>query len=219
MDLSNIDLLDLQTSYMKQDPTTIAMCKVLTPIFRELAQESKLAFIYGRIDELDDKTLDELAWQFHVDFYSVDFPINVKRNLIKDAKRIHKLKGTPLAVERLLSAIFGSSKLVEWFEYGGEPFMFKVKVDVENNINLLLDKFEESINSVKNTRSHLEKIEIYTVSKSTAYIGLTTLCGEEVKVFPWQSKDLLSKGSFNVAVGNSGGVESITLYPKKEEVI
>lgn len=219
MDLSNIDLLELQTSYMKQDPTTIAMCKVLTPIFRELAQESKLAFIYGRIDELDDKTLDELAWQFHVDFYSVDFPINVKRNLIKDAKRIHKLKGTPLAVERLLSAIFGSSKLVEWFEYGGEPFMFKVKVDVENNINLLLDKFEESINSVKNTRSHLEKIEIYTVSKSTAYIGLTTLCGEEVKVFPWQSKDLLSKGSFNVAVGNSGGVESITLYPKKEEVI
>lgn len=215
MDLNNIDLLDLQTSYMKQDPTTIAMCKALNPIFRELSKESKLAFIYGRIDELDDKTLDELAWQFHVDFYSVDFPINVKRNLIKNSKIIHRLKGTPIGVEHLLSSIFGSSKLVEWFEYDGKPFMFKVKVDVENNINLLLDKFEESINSVKNTRSHLEKIEIYTVSKSTAYMGLTTLCGEEVKVFPWQPKDLLSKGNFKVALGNSGGVENITLYPKK----
>ena len=218
MDLNNIDLLDLQTSYMKQDPTTIAMCKVLNPIFRDLSQESKLAFIYGRIDELDDKTLDELAWQFHVDFYSVDFPINVKRNLIKNSKIIHRLKVTPTGVEHLLSSIFGSSKLVEWFEYDGKPFMFKVKVDVENNINLLLDKFEESINSVKNTRSHLEKIEIYTVSKSTAYIGLTTLCGEEVKVFPWQPRDLLSKGSFKVAIGNSGGVENITLYPKKEVI-
>jgi phage tail P2-like protein len=218
MDLNNIDLLDLQTSYMKQDPTTIAMCKVLTPIFRELAQESKLAFIYGRIDELDDKTLDELAWQFHVDFYSVDFPIHVKRNLIKDSKRIHRLKGTPLGVEHLLSDIFGSSKLVEWFEYDGEPFMFKVKVDVENNINLLLDKFEESINSVKNTRSHLEKIEIYTVSKCNTYIGSTTICGEEVTVLPWSPKDLLSKGSFNIAIGNSGGVENITLYPKKEVI-
>lgn len=151
MDLNNIDLLDLQTSYMKQDPTTIAMCKALNPIFIELSKESKLAFIYGRIDELDDKTLDELAWQFHVDFYSVDFPINVKRNLIKNSKIIHRLKGTPIGVEHLLSSIFGSSKLVEWFEYDGKPFMFKVKVDVENNINLLLDKFEESINSVKNT--------------------------------------------------------------------
>ena len=75
MNLNNINLLDLQTSYMKQDPTTIAMCKILTPIFRELSKESKLAFIYGRVDELDDKILDELAWQFHVDFYSVDFPI------------------------------------------------------------------------------------------------------------------------------------------------
>ena len=206
MNLNNIDLLDLQTSYMKQDPTTIAMCKVLTPVFKELAQESKLAFIYGRIDELDDKIVDELAWQFHVDFYS---------NLIKNAKKIHKLKGTPAAVENLLSSIFGSSKLVEWFEYDGEPFMFKVKVDVENNINLLLDKFEESINSVKNTRSHLEKIEIYTVSKSNTYIGSTTICGEEVTVLPWSPKDLLSKGSFNIAIGNNGGIENITLYPRK----
>ena len=218
MDLNNIDLLDLQTSYMKQDPTTIAMCKVLNPIFRDLHKESKLAFIYGRIHELDDKTLDELAWQFHVDFYSVDFPIHVKRNLIKNSKVIHRLKGTPAAVENLLSSIFGKARLVEWFEYDGNPYMFKVKVEVENNINLLLDKFESSINSVKNTRSHLEKIEIYTTSKANTYLYATTICGEEVTVLPWSPRDLSSKGTFNIGIANNGGVENITLYPKKEVI-
>ena len=185
MNLNNINLLDLQTSYMKQDPTTIAMCKILTPIFRELSKESKLAFIYGRVDELDDKILDELAWQFHVDFYSVDFPIHVKRNLIKNAKKIHKLKGTPAAVENLLSSICGNATLKEWFEYDGEPFMFKVRIEVENNINSLLDKFEKSINTVKNTRSHLEKIELYSVSRNTTFIASSLICCEEVSIFPW----------------------------------
>lgn len=218
MDINNLDLLELQTSHMKKDPSTVAMCNVLTPIFKKLAKEAELPFIYGRIDELDYDVLDELAWQFHVDFYSVDFPINVKRNLIKNAKKIHRLKGTPAAVENLLSSIFGKAKLVEWFEYDGNPFMFKVKVEVENNINLLLDKFEESINSVKNTRSHLEKIEIYTVSRGNSYVGCSTLCGESITVLPWYPKDLLSKGKFNVAIGNHGGFENITLYPKKEVI-
>lgn len=218
MNLNNINLLDLQTSYMKQDPTTIAMCKILTPIFRELSKESKLAFIYGRVDELDDKILDELAWQFHVDFYSVDFPIHVKRNLIKNAKKIHKLKGTPAAVENLLSSIFGNATLKEWFEYDGEPFMFKVRIEVENNINSLLDKFEKSINTVKNTRSHLEKIELYSVSRNTTFIASSLICGEEVTIFPWSPKDLTTKGTVHITLGNNVGVENTTIYPKKEVV-
>lgn len=218
MDINNVDLLDLQTSHMKQDPSTIAMCKALNPVFKKLAREAKLAFIYGRIDQLDDDTLDELAWQFYVDFYSVDFPINVKRNLIKNAKKIHELKGTPTAVEILLTSIFGNAVLKEWFEYDGDPFMFKVRIEVENNINLLLDKFEESINVVKNTRSHLEKIELYSVSRNTTYIASSLLSGEKVTTFPWSPKDLDSKGTLHISIGNNGGIENTTIYPKKEVI-
>ena len=167
---------------------------------------------------MDDKILDELAWQFHVDFYSVDFPIHVKRNLIKNAKKIHKLKGTPAAVENLLSSIFGNATLKEWFEYDGEPFMFKVRIEVENNINSLLDKFEKSINTVKNTRSHLEKIELYSVSRNTTFIASSLICGEEVTIFPWSPKDLTTKGTVHITLGNNGGVENTTIYPKKEVV-
>lgn len=218
MDLDNLSLLDLQTSYMSKDTSVIAMCKASESAFRKLAKESLLPFIYGRIDELEDDMLDELAWQFHVDFYSVDLPLNVKRSLIKNAKKIHKEKGTPAAVETLLSSLFGNAKLKEWFEYDGEPFMFKVAVEVENDINMLIDKFEESINTVKNTRSHLERIEIYSVSRSKLRNATCLVGGEEVTVYPWSPKELSSRGKVKLALGNNGGYETTVLYPKRKEV-
>lgn len=215
MNLDNINLLDLQTSYMSKDTTVIAMCKALEPVFKQLSKESKLCLIYSQIDNLNDEILDELAWQFHVDFYNVNFPINVKKNLIKNSRKIHRLKGTPASVETLLSSIFGKSELVEWFEYGGEPYMFKVKVQIENNINQLLDNFEESIDTVKNTRSHLEKIELYSTSKSKIYISSSSLGGEDITVYPWSPRDLSSKGNVEIALSNVYNVENVTLYPKE----
>ena len=215
INLENINLIDLQTTYMQNDLVTRAICEVLNPIFKELANETKLAFFYGRIDELDHNILDELAWQFKVDFYSVDYPLNVKRNLIKNAKKIHKTRGTPAAVENLLSSIFGKATLYEWFEYGGEPYFFKVKVEVENNINLLLEKFEESLVNVKNCRSHLEKIEIYSVSKNKTYLGSTTLIGESVSIFPWMPKEIRSKGQIFTTISGSYGLETTNIYPKE----
>ena len=51
MDLNDIDLLILQTSYMQKDNFVQALCKALNPYFQQLSDNVRLVYIYGRIDE------------------------------------------------------------------------------------------------------------------------------------------------------------------------
>ncbi|WP_058953153.1 phage tail protein I [Clostridium tyrobutyricum] len=217
MDLNNIDLFALQTTYMKKDSTTKALCKALNPYFIKLSQDVKLALIYSRIDELDVQAVDELAWQMHVDFYDYTLSIESKRRLVKSSLEWHKIKGTPEAVEKASSSVFGNSKLEEWFEYEGEPFFFRMDVDIteqgaspEN-----LKKLDILINEYKNKRSWLEIIRIFLTAKGTMYFASTISSGEEITVYPWLSTETVSKGKLNIATANRF-VEETTIYPKRE---
>jgi phage tail P2-like protein len=158
MDISNFDLLELQTSYLQQDSTIQALCAALTPYLEDINNSIKLAYLYGRIDELNENIIDQLAWQFHVDFYESSLPLNTKRQLIKNSYRWHKIKGTPQATEELTKTIFGGdSEVVEWFQYDGEPYTFRVFV----NIVALKDglkTFYKMLDTIKNKRSHLDSV-------------------------------------------------------------
>ena len=115
--------------------------------------------IYSRIDELDEATVDELAWQFHVDFYDDDLTLENKRALVKSAIKDHKYKGTPWAVKSVIKSIRGDVKLEDWYQYGGKAYYFRVNgfsgalVPGDD-----LTKLVKAINSVKNVRSWLEGV-------------------------------------------------------------
>ena len=180
--LSTINLIDLQTSFMKQDITTQGLCSTLNPKFQELSDEVRQALIFSRVGELDDVALDELAWQMHVDFYDATAEIEIKRQLVKNALIIHKTKGTPFAVEKLIQTIFGDGYVQEWFEYGGEPYMFKV---ITNNPSVTgedASKFIKILDSVKNIRSHLEEIMIALSGEMNLYIACVVHTGDNLEI-------------------------------------
>ena len=216
MDLNNIKLLDLQTSHMKNDPTTIAMCEALQPHFKGLNEESKLVLIYSRIDHLDEKVIDELAWQMHVDFYDYNLSISQKRDLIKNSLYWHKIKGTPKAVLDVATSVFGRTTLEEWFEYNDEPFFFKLNVEVteQGASKENIEKLEKLVNAYKNARSWIRSITIFLTGKGKIYLGACITSGEEVTIYPWSPKDIESKGRVNIATAQSSGVENVTIYPK-----
>lgn len=216
MDLSNINLLDLQTSYMKNDPTTVAMCAALNPQFKQLANETKSILIYSRIDDLDESVVDELAWQMHVDWYNASLDIETKRKLVKNSLKWHKKKGTPEAVEEIATTVFGRSKLEEWFEYGGEPFFFRMNIEVSkqgaSQENLIL--LEQLINAYKNKRSWIEVINIFLTSNAPIYFGSCINSGEEITIYPWSIQESISIGVVNIGTGQQF-IETTTVYPKE----
>lgn len=178
MNLENIDLLSLQTSYMKQDPTTIAFCAALNPKFKQLADEVKYCLIYSRINDLDDAALDELAWEMHVDWYDANVDIEIKKQLIKNSIKVHRYRGTPQAVEDLIKTYFGDGYVKEWFDYSGQPFMFKVYTSNPAVTAELANRFTMVLNSVKRKSAQLEEIIITLSGNMDVYYGSIVHTGD-----------------------------------------
>lgn len=176
MKLTDLVLLSLQTAYMQRDPTTQGMCAALNDEVIESAVSTYNILMYQALDTLGDtefahSLVDELAWQFHCDYYDKSADINTKKAVVKQSIKIHQKKGTPQAVIDLLKTAFPSDTILyEWYQYGGKPYHFKIATSSLNGINMA--SFIKALNSVKNARSYLdgiqlfERIEIGAVSKS-----------------------------------------------------
>jgi len=171
MRLKELNLLSLQTLYMQQDETTKAICLALEPQLKEIANAIKLCVIYTRLEELNEKILDELAWEMHIDFWDSSIDIVKKRELIKSAFIIHMTKGTPYAVEKLISTIFDDGYVEEWFDYAGEPYTFRVVTNNSTVTNEKAKEFIRALDSVKNLRSHLDKVVITLSEELPLYFG------------------------------------------------
>ena len=171
MDLKNADVLKLQTRFMQRDTNVQGFSAALTGQVRKLANEVGRVAIYSRIDELPEEVLDILAWQFSVDWYDTDADLPTKRKAIKEAIEIHKIKGTPAAVQRVIEIYFGDGDVEEWFQYGGQPGFFRVRTSNSEATNEKAALFAKAVNAVKRLSAHLEAVILVTSDDLGLYFG------------------------------------------------
>ena len=100
-------------------------------------------------------------WELDVDWYEDTMPIEVKRETIKTAQLIKEHRGTKWAVEQVATNSFGDATVLEWYEYGGKPFHFKVSTSYPLDTQALIDKFRKQINFAKRASTVLEEVEFY----------------------------------------------------------
>lgn len=129
VDIYNTMLLDLLPPNLKQDPDMIAASKSIDNDFLEVVNEAKTCILLPNIDNLDSDVIDVLAWQQHVDFYDISLDLDKRKTLVKNSIPWHKRKGTPSVVEEFISTFYKNSKIEEWFEYGGNPYYFRILLD------------------------------------------------------------------------------------------
>lgn len=65
---------------------------------------------------VDVALLDHLAWEQSVDVWDMDWPEDIKRNVIAIAAEVHRFKGSPFAIKRALEAFDVRTELLEWFD-------------------------------------------------------------------------------------------------------
>lgn len=176
--IRDISLVELLPPNLAQDPKVKAAAEALDAELKVVTQAVDQCLIISRIDGLPEDVLDLLAWQFHVDFYEPDLPIEQKRELIKKSIVFHKRKGTPKAVEDLVIAIFGDGQVKEWFEYGGQPYHFKVLTNNGSATTTDVQRFTRAVESVKNARSVLEAVEITLTDDMELYLAGVVHVGE-----------------------------------------
>lgn len=91
----------------------------------------RLAEQTGGLPPLDDRTLERLAWQLHAEGFELALTTQAKEALIHESVPIHRLAGTPWALRRALElALEAEVKILEWFQYGGRPYFFRVRFAV-----------------------------------------------------------------------------------------
>lgn len=130
-------------------------------------------------DTMPEWRLDEMAWETGI-LYDYSAPVEVKRKWIENAMSLYSTYGTKGAVEEYLKAAFDTVTLEEWWEYGADPYHFRVTVTGEwSQAND--DWAKKSIESVKNVRSVLDTI-IFNSGGATIPLNIAAaVCGIEIE--------------------------------------
>ena len=158
-DLQNLNLIELLPTSIASDETIRNICNAIAEKLQTINEKAELVLLLPRLDQLPETLVDELAWQYHVDFYDYAADINKKRALVRKAIDWHRRKGTPAAVEEVCTAVFKSAKVYENWEYGGEPYHFQVRMISEGIPDKsVLDNLYRAIKESKNVRSWLDAL-------------------------------------------------------------
>lgn len=117
------------------------------------------AAIYSKIDDLDEAVLDILAGDLKIDWYDYNANIEVKRRLVRDSWYVHRRMGSRTAVETAISDVWPYSIVEEWFEYGGDPYHFRVVLNADHSEPIHVDAAMDKIRIFKPARAALDDNE------------------------------------------------------------
>lgn len=158
---------EMEAEFLSQFPLALqsdermrTMAVVIARALELRWQEAELGSVYPNIDQLPEPLLDILAHDFKVEWWDADYGVEEKRRLLKSSWQVHRMLGTKAAVEKAASAVYPYATVQEWFEYGGEPYHFRLNVDLPEDIwtperhKRLMRQMEY----YKNLRSHLDSV-------------------------------------------------------------
>ncbi len=114
-----------------------------------------------------EAALPWLAWALGVEDWDSGWPVDFKRRLIAGAVEVHRRKGTPAAVKRLLDAIGAV------YDYT-EPAPLRFAVTIHNSDALPIDSLaglRAAIDRAKRLSAH------YTLTLATGFCGALPIAG------------------------------------------
>mgnify|MGYP000130052921 CR=1 FL=1 len=187
--LNDVQLKAIAPPSITRDKQVQALCDAIDVALREIAAAAELILLLPRLDTLPEEIVDELAWQYHVDFYDYSADLAIKRSLIRQAIVWHRRKGTPAAVEEVCAAVFKTAKVFENWEYGGEPYHFQVRL-IEEGIpdETVIANLHRAIAETKNTRSWLDGLSFYREVYGSLIFGACVSQHKTVEIYPAKFK-------------------------------
>lgn len=168
------NLLLIMPPALTHDKSIMALAAADAEALAVRLEEIDRVRIISNIDGLDEAVLDILARDFKVDWYDPDYSLEEKRRTLKDSWRVHKTLGTRAAVETAISAIYPETTVEEWFEYGGEPYHFRLRINLANDSGDITKQRRvfQRLNFYKSLRSHVDEVKYFLKpEKVWAYAG------------------------------------------------
>ena len=88
---------------------------------------------------------------------------------------VRRYCGTEWAVKQAISAIYPNSEIVEWYDYGGTPGHWRLRVNITENADIsyyTIKRMEDLLGYARRCTAHLEGISYLIFNDTTtAYVG------------------------------------------------
>ena len=177
----DFDVRDLFPNFLLADKNGYAMAKAIEAGLKYFLKTCRQGLdCIQNPDEMPEWRLDEMAWEYNI-LYDYSADIETKRNWIKNALQFYSLYGTAEGIVKYLEAAFDSASVEEWWEYGGEPYHFRVNATGEWSEEAEAWAMK-SINAVKNVRSVLDTITFNTGEAATQLATAAAAYCVEIKL-------------------------------------
>lgn len=158
----------------EKDPEIEALSYALQQQFIILKKYADQMQCFSNVEELNETVLDYLAIELQAMYYEQSMSLDKKREIIKNTMKWHIYAGTPAAVSEMVNVIFGTGRVVEWFDFENPeervPGTFDIITDAGFSKDLIA-RFNKTIKKVKNARSHLRKVNIERRNDATVFIA------------------------------------------------
>ena len=127
--------------------------------------------------------LPYLAWERSLHEWDPAWPEWRKRNAIASSLDLHRRYGTRWGVEQALGQLGIGAELDEWFEYGGRPYCFRVRIPVPDGWTTQMTQtvYRVAIGA-KNARSYLDGL-LVTPSPAPASVGVGTIAIRRARIY------------------------------------
>lgn len=173
IDLYNSNITKILPESLAGEASVQALGYAINKAMKRLIDHCQYIGVYAAIDTAPEKILDMLALDLNTQYYDDSLNIEVKRALIKNTLVWYMGTGTPAAVVEMVEAVFGNGEIQEWFEYGGEPYHFKINTSNINSTDEMIRQIEALIGSIQNVRSYLEEVSVEVMQQLHLFHGCT----------------------------------------------
>lgn len=176
--------------FLRSDRNGYALARAMEHIFQRVADAVIRGIeIIQDVSKMPEWRLDELATELNC-LYDYNAGIEQKRYWIANATKLYRVYGTPQAINNFLEGYFQNVQVEENWEYGGEPFHFRVTISGESYDAKKIAWAQKAIENVKNVRSILDSVSIDSSSEILVsaetdnfevpylYASETELCGD-----------------------------------------
>lgn len=184
--LDQTPLVDLLPGSIAGDKQARDMAEAVQPQLDEITGFIPGIELYRRIDELPEPVLRMLAWENRV--YGAEWRLALtladKQALVKGSFALNMRRGTRWAVERVFELLRLKAVISEWWEEGGPPATFRIKIlDVSDRgiLESELALLDELIQTYKPLSRHNLGVNLLAEGGTTAYAhGAVSLIAELV---------------------------------------
>lgn len=170
MKINEISLLDVIPAHMRDDRNIRGFARAWDYMYSYLNECMKSVSIMENLHNFTEETLDEIAETMGIPWYDTGFEKSKKIAAIEHYEHNCFELGTMAAVMRVIEDCFSDVRILQWYEYGGKPFRFRI-VTTDELEGVDIEHVLLYIARVKPVKAILESIDFLRSTVTTVYTG------------------------------------------------